>query len=77
MSADQTTRWRFPDGRTTEVRGRFYAASCDACGWAGSSEECGTDFCGGDDSDVYCPRCGRAGADMGKLGEAAVQEGLL
>lgn len=71
--AGQTSVWRLTDGRTVTTRGRFYVASCDACGWAGSSEECGTDYAGGDDTDVHCPACYRAGADCGKLGESAVE----
>lgn len=51
-----------------EVRETFYLASCDHCGWVGSSELCGTDSFG-DDSDVYCPRCGSPGADGGKVAE--------
>jgi hypothetical protein len=42
----------------------FYLASCDGCGWIGSSGDCGTDYWG-DDSDVYCPTCHRSGADCG------------
>lgn len=49
-----------------EVREPYYLASCDACGWVGSSELCGTDSWG-DDSDVYCPRCQASGADCGKV----------
>jgi len=49
-----------------EVREPYYLASCDTCGWVGSSEACGTDS-GGDDSDVYCPRCHASGADCGKV----------
>lgn len=44
----------------------YYLASCDACGWVGSSEACGSDT-GQDDSDVYCPRCHAPGADCGKV----------
>ena len=51
-----------------DVTGRYYLASCDVCGWVGSSEHCGTDS-GGDDSDVYCPRCHHSGADCGKVAE--------
>lgn len=51
-----------------EVREPYYLASCDLCGWFGSSELCGTDTFG-DDSDVYCPRCYASGADCGKLAE--------
>lgn len=49
-----------------DVREPYYLASCDACGWVGSSQHCGTDT-GGDDSDVYCPRCSASGADCGKV----------
>jgi hypothetical protein len=51
------------------VREPYYLASCDGCGWIGSSEECGTDWGGGDDSDVYCPKCHRPGADCGKFAD--------
>jgi len=54
-----------PKGPIT-VNDRYYLASCDKCGWIGSSEHCGTD-CWGDDSDVYCPECHAAGADGGKV----------
>lgn len=47
----------------------FYLASCDHCGWVGSSEHCGTDTFG-DDSDVCCPRCHTSGADCGKVAAA-------
>ena len=67
----ETTRWRFPNGQEVTIAGRWYAASCDHCGWCGSSEECGEDVGPVDDSDVYCPKCNRAGADHGALGEAA------
>lgn len=52
------------------VRAGYYLASCDHCGWIGSSEFCGVDW-GGDDSDVYCPTCHRPGADCGSLAEDA------
>jgi len=51
-----------------EVSEGFYLASCDTCGWVGSSEHCGTDSFG-DDSDVFCPRCMSSGADCGKVAE--------
>uniref|UniRef100_UPI0035CC99DA hypothetical protein n=1 Tax=uncultured Sphingomonas sp. TaxID=158754 RepID=UPI0035CC99DA len=55
----------------TDIKGllndRFYLASCDSCGWVGSSERCGVDT-GFDDSDVYCPDCQRSGADCGEIG---------
>ncbi|WP_409788149.1 Lar family restriction alleviation protein [Sphingomonas pseudosanguinis] len=47
----------------------YYLASCDHCGWVGSSEKCGTDT-SGDDSSVYCPRCHLPGADCGKVADA-------
>lgn len=49
-----------------EVRDPYYLASCNHCGWVGSTERCGTDSMG-DDSDVYCPRCHASGADCGKV----------
>jgi hypothetical protein len=52
-----------------EVKEPYYLASCDHCGWVGSSERCGTDSFG-DDSDVYCPRCHASGADCGKVASA-------
>lgn len=51
-----------------ETRDPYYLASCDCCGWVGSSELCGTDSFG-DDSDVYCPRCHASGADSGMVAE--------
>ncbi|WIY54105.1 hypothetical protein O9Z70_06185 [Devosia sp. YIM 151766] len=51
-----------------EVQEPYYLASCDRCGWVGSSERCGTDSFG-DDSDVYCPRCFASGVDCGKVAE--------
>lgn len=51
-----------------DVTPPYYLASCDKCGWVGSSEHCGTDS-GLDDSDVYCPRCHASGADCGKVAE--------
>ena len=58
------------DGKviSLEFRDPYYLASCDNCGWVGSSELCGTDSFG-DDSDVYCPRCQSGGADCGKVAE--------
>ena len=47
----------------------YYLASCDHCGWIGSSHRCGTDGGISDDSDVYCPMCDRSGCDRGKEGE--------
>jgi len=52
-----------------EFRAPYYLASCDRCGWVGSSEHCGTDSFG-DDSDCYCPRCHASGADCGKVAAA-------
>jgi len=49
-----------------DVTAPYYLASCDSCGWVGSSEHCGTDT-GCDDSNVYCPRCDASGADCGKI----------
>ena len=51
-----------------ECREPYYLASCDHCGWVGSSELCSTDSFG-DDSDVYCPRCHSSGADCGEVAE--------
>jgi len=48
-----------------EIRPPFYLASCDGCGWVGSSEACGTD----EADDVFCPRCFRGGADCGRVAE--------
>jgi hypothetical protein len=66
-------RWRIADGRVFSVHPDYYLASCDKCGWVGSSQECGTDYWG-DDSDVFCPVCYQSGADIGKVAEAAVKE---
>ena len=65
MGSDEFTVYRI-DGVNYRVRPRYYLASCDACGWIGSSEDCGTDNYG-DDSDVYCPKCHEPGADCGKI----------
>lgn len=71
MTSDlETTTYRLPDGRTFIVPEPYYLASCDGCGWVGSSGECGTDR-GFDDSDVYCPKCGKSGADCGTAAESA------
>lgn len=51
------------------LSGEWYLASCDHCGWLGPSKECGTDHGIGDDSNVYCPKCDRSGADIGKVAE--------
>jgi hypothetical protein len=53
-----------------DVAEPYYLASCDHCGWVGSSELCGADSFG-DDSDVYCPRCQASGADCGKVAALA------
>ena len=57
-------------GKHYRVNPKFYLASCDKCGWVGSSEECGEDDFG-DDSDVYCPACHAPGADCGEVAQAA------
>ena len=62
--------WLFPDGRKAVINDGFYPASCDRCGWAGSSEECITN----EDDDVICPHCFNSGCDCGKLSEGAVPE---
>jgi hypothetical protein len=51
------------DGVSYRVGPRYYLASCDGCGWIGSSEECGTD----EADDVFCPMCHQSGADCGKV----------
>jgi hypothetical protein len=56
-----------------DVSEPFYLASCDHCGWVGSSEHCGTDSFG-DDSDVYCPRCSSRGCDMGRIAAALASQ---
>jgi hypothetical protein len=43
---------------------RYYLASCDACGWVGSTE-----LCPHDEEDVICPRCFTSGADCGTVAE--------
>ena len=64
--------------RADILGGHWYLAACDACGWIGSSQECGTDWGCGDDSDVYCPVCHAPGADCGSATsqEAAVRQEL-
>lgn len=59
------------NGRMIAVSAGYYLASCDNCGWVGSSEACGTSFDGGDDTEVYCPECGQRGADCGAVCTAA------
>lgn len=61
-----------PYGKVT-VREPYYLASCDGCGWIGSSEECGGDDYFGD-SDVSCPKCYRAGCDCGSYAEKIENE---
>lgn len=68
LGSDERTIYTI-NGVSYPVRPTFYLASCDKCGWIGSSEECGVDS--GDDSDVYCPSCGSSGADCGKISEQA------
>lgn len=63
--------WRFPDGSIKSVTPPYYPASCNNCGWQGSSQQCGVDT-GADDSDVYCPVCHMPGCDSGVAGEKAV-----
>jgi hypothetical protein len=65
------SRYRTQDGRVFDVPDPYYLASCDSCGWVGSSRDCGSDSGLRDDSDVYCPVCHRAGADSGKVAEQA------
>jgi len=48
-----------------DVAADYYLASCDACGWVGSSEKCGSD----EADDVFCPRCQASGADCGAVAE--------
>jgi len=49
-----------------DVNEPYYLASCDHCGWVGSSEHCGSS----DADDVHCPRCHSAGADCGMVAAA-------
>lgn len=51
-----------------DVKDPYYLASCDTCGWVGSSELCIQDSWV-NDSDLYCPRCHTSGADCGKVAE--------
>lgn len=74
MTKSKVETWVLQDGRAFEVHARFYLASCDKCHWVGSSEHCGTDYGGGDDTDVYCPSCGASGADCGREALLAVQK---
>lgn len=41
------------------VRENFYPTQCEACGWFGSSEDCG---CGDYyfQDDIICPQCGKS-----------------
>lgn len=47
-----------------DVREPYYLASCDRCGWVGSTEQCS-----GGEEDVVCPRCYTSGADCGSVAE--------
>jgi hypothetical protein len=69
---ERETTYTLPGGQTFVITGRWYLASCDGCGWIGSSEHCGTDSWG-DDSDVYCPKCERSGCDMGRVAATATE----
>ncbi len=69
--------WRFPNGECIQVNSDYYPASCDDCGWQGSSELAINSPTGGDDYDVLCPACYRSGADCGKAGEKAVRIDIL
>lgn len=55
--------YKTKDGKTIIIKNGYYLAGCDNCGWVGCSSECGTDYGGGDDTDVYCPKCYQPGAD--------------
>lgn len=55
------------EGKRYPVRPRYYLASCDHCGWIGSSEDCGAS----PDDDVFCPQCHEVGADCGKVALSA------
>lgn len=55
------------DGVSYPVRPQYYLASCDKCGWIGSSEDCSSSI----DDDVICPTCYSTGADCGKVATAA------
>jgi hypothetical protein len=57
--SDNTRTFKTPIGPVV-VREPYYLASCDGCGWIGSSEECG-----GGEEDCCCPKCYRPGADCG------------
>lgn len=71
--ADQNERWRFPNGEVITVHPDYYPASCDKCGWQGSSQDTISSPTGGDDYDVLCPKCHHSGADCGDAGERAVR----
>lgn len=58
-------RYELPDGRIFLIPDPWYLASCDACGWVGSTEECKPH-----DEDVICPRCYRGGCDGGAVAES-------
>lgn len=49
----------------SQVEPPYYLASCDGCGWIGSSHDCTVDSDPLSDTDLYCPRCGDAGCDHG------------
>ena len=54
------------NGKQYPVRHPYYLASCDKCGFIGSTE-----LCGGGDEDVVCPTCYSTGADCGVISAAA------
>lgn len=59
-----------PDGRSWTTTAEYYLASCDSCGWIGSSEECVL-YHYADDADVGCPKCGQSGVDCGRVAGTA------
>ena len=54
-------------GAHYRVRAGYYLASCDTCGWIGSSEDCGTD----EADDVFCANRDASGADGGNIAKLA------
>jgi predicted nucleic-acid-binding Zn-ribbon protein len=69
----KTRRYVTQDCRIFDVPAPYYLASCDKCGWVGSSGECEEAPTGVGDADVLCPKCHARGADYGEVAENATE----
>lgn len=70
----KTTRYITQDGRCFDVPAPYYLASCDDCGWVGSSGDCIEAPTGAGDADVLCPECHAPGADGGEIAANATAD---